>query len=182
MKQEHYKPWIVDFGAFDHITGDKRVFNTYSPRNEALTVRIVDASLAKVEEISFVVVSRDITLKFVVYVPNLDCSLLSINEITQELNCIANFSPYVCKFQDLTSWRMIGSARSNAELYHLKVQPDFVKQSHLGVSKPISCPTNSCVFVSELKNEREKLVMMWHYKLGPKFSVLIQSFPKFIQK
>nr|DAD41760.1 TPA_asm: hypothetical protein HUJ06_016083 [Nelumbo nucifera] len=49
VKQEHYKPWIVDSGASDHMTGDRRVFHTYSPCNETFTIRITDDSLAKVE-------------------------------------------------------------------------------------------------------------------------------------
>ena len=178
MKQEHYKPWIVDSDASDHMIGDKRVFNTYSPCNEALTIRFADGSLAKVEGIGSVVVSRNITLKFVLYVPNLDCNVLSINKFTQELNYVANFSPHVCEFQDFTLERMICSARSYDGLYHLKVQPYSVRQSHLGVSEPISCQINSCVSVGELKNQSEKLVMMWHYRLGnPSFLYLSKLFP-----
>lgn len=103
MRQEHYKPWVVNSSASDHMTRDRRVFNTFSSCNEALTVRIADCSLAKVEGTGLVVVSGHITLKFVLYVLNLDCNLLSINKITQKLNCIANFSPHTCEFQDLTS-------------------------------------------------------------------------------
>nr|DAD26587.1 TPA_asm: hypothetical protein HUJ06_028055 [Nelumbo nucifera] len=98
VKQEHYKPWIIDSGTSDHMIGDRRVFYTYFPCNETLIVRIAYGSLAKVEGIGSVVVSRDITLKFFLYVPNLDCNQLSINKITQDLNCIANFSPYFCEF------------------------------------------------------------------------------------
>ena len=59
VKQELYKPWIVDSGASDHMTGDGRVFHTYSPCNNAFTVRIANGSLAKVEGTGSVVVSKD---------------------------------------------------------------------------------------------------------------------------
>ncbi|RVW81318.1 Retrovirus-related Pol polyprotein from transposon TNT 1-94 [Vitis vinifera] len=42
------KPWIVDSGASDHMTGDATIFDTYSSCPNNLTVRIADGSLSKV--------------------------------------------------------------------------------------------------------------------------------------
>ncbi|RVW80368.1 Retrovirus-related Pol polyprotein from transposon TNT 1-94 [Vitis vinifera] len=59
------KPWIVDSGASDHMTGDATIFDTYSSCPNNLTVRIADGSLSKVAGTGSVVLSRDLTLNFV---------------------------------------------------------------------------------------------------------------------
>ena len=92
------KPWIVDSGASDHMTGDATIFCTYSPCPNNLTVRIADGSLSKVAGTGSVVLSRDLTLNSVLLVPNLDCNLLSISKLTKEKRCITNFSSTHCEF------------------------------------------------------------------------------------
>ncbi|RVX04556.1 Retrovirus-related Pol polyprotein from transposon TNT 1-94 [Vitis vinifera] len=59
------KPWIVDSGASDHMTGDATIFDTNSSCPNNLTVRIADGSLSKVAGTGSVVLSRDLTLNFV---------------------------------------------------------------------------------------------------------------------
>ncbi|RVW55235.1 Retrovirus-related Pol polyprotein from transposon TNT 1-94 [Vitis vinifera] len=59
------KPWIVDSGASDHMTGDATIFDTYSSCPNNLTVRIADGSLSKVAGTGSVVLSRDLTLNSV---------------------------------------------------------------------------------------------------------------------
>ena len=114
------KPWIVDSGASDHMTGDATIFSTYSPCPNNLTVRIADGSLSKVAGTGSVVLSRDLTLNSVLLVPNLDCNLLSISKLTKEKRCITNFSSTHCEFQDLDSGKTIGNAEECYGLYILK--------------------------------------------------------------
>ena len=40
--------WIVDSSSFDHTTGDRSLFSSYSPCSNDFIVRIVDASCSKV--------------------------------------------------------------------------------------------------------------------------------------
>lgn len=42
------KPWIVDSGAFNHITGDRHLFDTFSPFTSPLSVQIVNGTCPKV--------------------------------------------------------------------------------------------------------------------------------------
>lgn len=51
-----------------------------------------------------------LNLKFLGYVPELKCNLLSLSRITKDLNCSVIFSPSDFKFQDLSSGRTIGNA------------------------------------------------------------------------
>ncbi|RVX00895.1 Retrovirus-related Pol polyprotein from transposon TNT 1-94 [Vitis vinifera] len=118
------KPWIVDSGASDHMTGDATIFDTYSSCPNNLTVQIADGSLSKVAGTGSVVLSRDLTLNSVLLVPNLDCNLLSISKLTKEKRCITNFSSTHCEFQDLDSGKTIGNVEECSGLYILKERHD----------------------------------------------------------
>ncbi|RVW43757.1 Retrovirus-related Pol polyprotein from transposon TNT 1-94 [Vitis vinifera] len=129
------KPWIVDSGAFDHMTGDATIFDTYSSCPNNLTVRIVDGSLSKVAGTGSVVLSRDLTLNSVLLVPNLDCNLLSISKLTKEKRCITNFSSTHCEFQDLDSGKTIGNAEECSGLYILKERHDPQEQPQMAIGE-----------------------------------------------
>ena len=110
-------PWIVDSGAFDHITGDATIFQNYTPCSKDYTVHIADGSLSKVVGTGFVPISKDLTLDSVLLVPNLDCNLLSISKLTQEKNCVTKFFPNHCVFQDLNSKKTIDNDEVCSGLY-----------------------------------------------------------------
>ena len=82
------------------MNGDITVFDNYSPCQDHFTVRIVDVTLSKVVGKGSIVISEDMTLNLVLYVPKLDCNLLSISKLTNNLNCVIKFSPNVCVFSD----------------------------------------------------------------------------------
>ena len=84
----------------DHMTGDITVFDKYSRCHDHSIVQIADGTLSKVFGKGSVVISEDITLDLVLYVPKLDCNLLSISKLTNNLNCVIKFSPNVCVFSD----------------------------------------------------------------------------------
>ncbi|RVW52456.1 Retrovirus-related Pol polyprotein from transposon RE1 [Vitis vinifera] len=129
------KPWIVDSGASDHMTGDATIFDTYNSCPNNLTVRIADGSLSKVAGTGSVVLSRDLTLNSVLLVPNLDCNLLSISKLTKEKRCITNFSSTHCEFQDLDSGKTIGNAEECSGLYILKERHDPQEQPQMTVGE-----------------------------------------------
>ncbi|RVX15883.1 Retrovirus-related Pol polyprotein from transposon TNT 1-94 [Vitis vinifera] len=129
------KPWIVDSGASDHMTGDATIFYTYSSCPNNLTVRIADGSLSKVAGTGSIVLSRDLTLNSVLLVPNLDCNLLSISKLTKEKRCITNFSSTHCEFQDLDSGKTIGNAEECSGLYILKERHDPQEQPQMTVGE-----------------------------------------------
>ena len=88
---EKNSPWIVDFGASDHMIGNATLFHTSSPSFGNFMVRIVDGSLSKVAGIGSVAITDDLILKSILFVPNLTCNLLSISKLTKDLNCVTNF-------------------------------------------------------------------------------------------
>ncbi|RVW91108.1 hypothetical protein CK203_039905 [Vitis vinifera] len=95
------KPWIVDSGASDHMTGDATIFDTYSSCPNNLTIRIADGSLSKVAGTGSVVLSR---------------ILLS-----------TLFSLFLT-WTDLDSGKTIGNAEECSGLYILKERHDPQEQ------------------------------------------------------
>ncbi|KAI9181503.1 hypothetical protein LWI28_015611 [Acer negundo] len=88
-----------------------------------------DGTLSKVTGFGSVAVTKDLVLKSVLFVPKLNCNLLSVNKLTQEQQCTANFSPYACIFQESDPGRTIGSAKALSGLYFLKAKSYVKKQS-----------------------------------------------------
>ena len=54
------------------------------------------------------------------HVPKLSNHLLSIQKVTQDLNCTVVFFPSHFVFQDLATGKTIGIAKEQAELYYLQ--------------------------------------------------------------
>lgn len=113
--------WIVDFRAANHMTGDVSLFQQYSPCRERFTIKIADGSISKVAGMGSIVLSPYLTLHSVLYIPNLDCNLLSMSKLSWDLNCIAKFVSNLCEFQYLDSGRTIGNGKMHSGLYLLQV-------------------------------------------------------------
>ncbi|RVX23597.1 Retrovirus-related Pol polyprotein from transposon TNT 1-94 [Vitis vinifera] len=113
------KPWIVDTGASDHMTGDAAILQNYKPSNGHSSVHIADGSKSKIVGTGSIKLTKDLYLDSVLHVPNLDCNLLSISKLARDLQCVTKFYPNSCVFQDLKSGKMIGSAELCSGLYLL---------------------------------------------------------------
>ena len=182
-------PWIVDSGASDHMTGDKNLFSSFSPCTKDMTVRIADGTCSQVIGKGTVHISQDLILHSVLFVPKLDCNLLSVSKLNHDLNCMTKFLEKSCVFQDLASGKTIGSAELCAGLYILKsvnyprrqvcnavgIPP---QNSHLSqpIVKSMLNPLSS--FWSNSQSNNDRAIMMWHYRLGhPNFVYLERIFP-----
>ncbi|RDY14205.1 hypothetical protein CR513_00766, partial [Mucuna pruriens] len=80
-------------------------------------VKMVDDSLLAIAEIENIKLTPLITLHNVLRVPNLSCNMLSISKIISNHQC-----------QELTTRRMIGSAKEKDGLYYFDDGPDLSKQ------------------------------------------------------
>ncbi|RVW54234.1 Retrovirus-related Pol polyprotein from transposon TNT 1-94 [Vitis vinifera] len=115
------RPWIVDTGASDHMTGDAAILQNYKPSNGHSSVHIADGSKSKIAGTGSIKLTKDLYLDSVLHVPNLDCNLLSISKLAHDLQCVTKFYPNLCVFQDLKSGKMIGSAElcSGSTSFHV---------------------------------------------------------------
>ena len=163
------KPWIVDSGASDHMTGDISIFQHYKSNQGVSTVRIAYGSLSKVAGIGTIQLTKDLILSHALHVPNLDCNLFSISKFTHDLNCATKFYPNLCEFQVMDSGKVIGNVELCGGLYLLKESTSLQK-----------VPSRIYVFRSifnslSISNENE--VVLWHFRLGhPNFVYLEKLF------
>jgi IS30 family transposase len=117
-----------------------------------------------------IIILPNITLDSVLYVPKLDCTLLSISKITRDLKCVTKFFPNLCEFQTLESGKTIGNAEECAGLYLLRVEKSEEKLK------------NNCHVAAAVSSDNNP-VMMWHYRLGhPNFIYLEKMFPSLFNK
>ncbi|RVX23157.1 Retrovirus-related Pol polyprotein from transposon RE2 [Vitis vinifera] len=177
------RPWIVDTGASDHMTGDAAILQNYKPSNGHSSVHIADGSKSKIAGTGSIKLTKDLYLDSVLHVPNLDCNLLSISKLARDLQCVTKFYPNLCVFQDLKSGKMIGSAELCSGLYLLSCGQfsNQVSQASCVQSQSMSESFNS---VSNSKVNKDSEIIMLHYRLGhPSFVYLAKLFPKlFINK
>ena len=123
--------------------------------------------------IGSVVLSNNLILHSVLFVPNLDCNLLSISKITKDNRCISKFSSSRCIFQDLDSGKTIGNAEECSGLYLLKEHHNSREQlvPTVGNSFSASCQNN------------DSAILLWHYRLGhPNATYLKHLFPSLFNK
>jgi hypothetical protein len=120
--------------------------------SQASILLLLVGSLSVIARIGTIKLTSLLTLH-VLHVPNLSCNLLSISKITSDHHCQANFYSSYCKFQELTTGRMIGNAKEKMGLYYFDDGPNLSRQCQ-------STCLNS-VFVS-----KDNDFMLWHYRLG----------------
>ncbi|CAJ2662733.1 unnamed protein product [Trifolium pratense] len=162
--------WIVDSGASDHMTGESALFSSYSPCAGNQKIKVADGSFSAIVGKGSVVLSPMLTLKNVLHVPNLSCSLMSVSKLAQDINCQTNFFRSHCVFQDLNSGKMIGSAEESGGLYYFDI----------GSASQLPSETISSCFESfSVLNNHDDNIMLWHLRLGhPSFPYLKHLFPK----
>ncbi|CAN1337340.1 Retrovirus-related Pol polyprotein from transposon TNT 1-94 [Linum perenne] len=138
------------------MTGCKDIIQNLQPYSKNTGVRIADGTLAPIAGIGSVRVTKTLTLFPVLYVPKLDCNLLSINQVTRDLQSEVKFSSSGCVLQEVQTGKMLGSGKNVEGLYI------FQKHAHI---------------VASLDSIEDK-VTMWHFRLGhPSFLYLERLFP-----
>ena len=85
--------------------------NTYPP------VKIADGTQSPVLGNWVVQATPSLTLIDVLYVPKFPVSILTISQFTKHNNC-KKISSH-CMFEDLTTWRRIGSGHEKRGMYYL---------------------------------------------------------------
>ena len=116
---ESYDGWILDSGAIDHMTYDASDFSERSsPRRTSIANANGDISLVK--GVGTVMISPTLSLINTLFVPSLSHKLLSVSQVTKELNCIVLIYPTFCLLQDILTKKIIGRGTKKGGLYYME--------------------------------------------------------------
>ncbi|KAL0538499.1 hypothetical protein IC582_027520 [Cucumis melo] len=138
-------PWILDSRAIDHLTGSSEHFISYAPCAGNEKIQIADGSLASIASKGQIVSFDGFALQNVFHVPKLSYNLLSINKITRELHCKAIFLLESVYFQNISSGRMIDTARHSRGLYILDDDTSCSSFSKTSLLSSTLAPPNKIV-------------------------------------
>ena len=88
-------PWIIDFGASDHMTNSSNMFESYSPCPGNKKVRIVYGHFSPIAGKGLIKIFEGIDLKFVLHVPKLVISCLLENYLEILIVVLSSMNPIV---------------------------------------------------------------------------------------
>jgi GAG-pre-integrase domain len=156
--------WIIDSGASDHMTYDQNDFcGLVTPRR----LEIINANGEKhpVTGAGRVSLTPSISLSNTLLVPSLSSKLLSVGQISDDLNCIVLMYPRFCLFQDAHTKEILGRGTRRGKLY---------------VMEDISEGRVHHVKSREITSYQ---IIKWHKRLGhPSFGYMRKLIPGIFEK
>ena len=84
--------WILDFGASDHISGNKDLFSFLTITSPLPMITLYNGSQTMAKEIGLACPLPFIPLTSVLYVLDSLFNPISISKLTRDLNCLITFS------------------------------------------------------------------------------------------
>jgi len=145
--------WIVDTGASNHMLGNYNHLQSTCliGNGTAGQVQLPTGASTTVSHIGDYHLGEGDVLKNVLCVLTFKFNLMSVSNMTKELNCSATFFPHYCVFQDLISGKVRGIGKEEDGLYILH-------------SKSGSNETkiNKCLAATTLS---ETDAVTWHHRL-----------------
>ncbi|RVW15111.1 Retrovirus-related Pol polyprotein from transposon TNT 1-94 [Vitis vinifera] len=112
-------PWILDFGASDHLSSNKDLFSSITTTSALPTVTLANGSQTVAKGIGLALPLPSLPLTSVLYTPECPFNLISISKITRTLNYSITFSDKFVTLQDRSTGKTIGIGRESQGLYHL---------------------------------------------------------------
>ena len=111
--------FIIDTGASHHMTGKLSQLVNVRDTSPCL-VGFADGGTTASTSMGDLVLSDTISLKDVLYVPRLECSLISVSKLLRHMNCFALFTDAICLLQDRSSKTLIGAGEERDGVYYFK--------------------------------------------------------------
>ena len=109
--------WILDSGATDHMTFDANDFSQHSlPRRTSIAN--ANGDISSVTGAGTVMLSPALPLSNTLLVPSLSHKLLSVSQVTKDLNCVVLIYPAICLIQDILTKEIIGRGTKRGALLY----------------------------------------------------------------
>ena len=112
-------PWILDFGASDHISGNKDLFSSLTFPPPLPTTTLYNGSHTIAIGIGSACPFPFLPLTFALYVPNFPFNLIFISKLTRDLHYVLTFSHNFVTLQDRSTGKTIGIEHESQGLFHL---------------------------------------------------------------
>ena len=114
--------WIIDTGASHHVTGDATSLTNIR------SILPCPVDLPKGQQVvatqeGQVVLSPHLTLDRVLFVPSLQCHLISVSQLTKVNGCVVKFTNALCAIQDQHLGSLIGAGEQQGGLYYFRGIP-----------------------------------------------------------
>lgn len=157
--------WLLDSGATNHMTFTAKDFSSTSPPRRT-SIANGNGMVSPVTGAGIVTLSPSLQLSHTLLVPSLSHKLLSVSQVTAELNCVALIYPNFCFLQDILTKEIIGRGTKRGGLYYMD---DFsMGQAH---------------HVHQSGGIHERQLWLWHRRLGhPSFGYMKYLFPTLCSK
>ncbi|KAM2062124.1 hypothetical protein ACFX1T_047107 [Malus domestica] len=140
--------WIIDSGATDHMAYDRNLFNstTTPPRDSIVTA---NEGIAQVTGAGSVALTLTISLHKCALVSTLSSHLLSMGQVTKQLDYVVLMFSSFCLLKDIKTQAIIGRGTKRKGLYYV----DDVAQGRVHQ-------------VQGRNSGKLKTVQLWHRRLG----------------
>jgi hypothetical protein len=151
--------WLLDSATTDHMSFDDTDFTTRStPRRTC--AENANGVVSPVTGAGTMSLSPSLQLSHTLLIPSLSHKLLSVGQVTEELNCVVLIYSHFCLLQDILTKEIIGHGTKRGGLYYV----DDVSTCH----------------VFHVRSDgRERQIQLWHQRLGhPKFGYLKHILPQ----
>ncbi|KAB2617029.1 hypothetical protein D8674_012898 [Pyrus ussuriensis x Pyrus communis] len=151
--------WIIDSGATDHMTYDKSLFHhmTFPPKENVITA---NGEVAPVTGAGLINLTPSLSLHNTLLVPSLSNNLLSVGQVTEQLDCVVLMFPTFCLLQDIQTRAIIGRGTKRRGLYYVEdVAPgrsDF-RCNDCILAKIVTSYFWMCGICASSKNQRKPL-------------------------
>lgn len=149
---------IIDTGASHHMTGDLSLLRDAIDIVPS-AVTFPDGTASRATKIGSLPLSKDYILRNVLFVPNFNCTLISVSRLLKQTGCIAIFTDTLCVLQDCFTKTLIGAGEEREGVYYFKgVRVASVNQSSQRKPSPAS---------------------LWHQRLGHPSTKVLSTLPVF---
>nr|KYP31390.1 Retrovirus-related Pol polyprotein from transposon TNT 1-94 [Cajanus cajan] len=112
--------WVLDSGASHHMTPLFSLLKGVKNLEKPFYITIPTRNTVFVEKTGFINLNKDIKLNNVLFVPDFSCNLISIHQLTNDLNCTVTYHANYCVIQDQNTKRIIGLGDLHDGVYVLK--------------------------------------------------------------
>ena len=116
--KEKFGNVILDTGASHHMTGKLSLLKNIVSIPPC-SVGFADGSQTFAMSMGELPLSEKVSLLNVLYVPALNCTLISVSKILKQTNYLATFTDTICVLQDRFSRTLIGTGEERDGVYYL---------------------------------------------------------------